>query len=362
MWPMKTNYRSHKRWVKRIVSFLYAAVTLTMVTVFVKDWTKSWQIYSSNTPGSRQLRSLQVHPKIEVIPGATESISNTILAEKSSIDIKQDIALKHKSTLTTRTACQQHYFLLILVASAPAYFDRRRDIRRTWASDSSLNPRWKTIFMLGQTRNSNHSKQLSREEAYYGDLIRADYFEDYWNQTLKIEMGFEWAANYCNFTFLLKADDDVFVNTPALLSLLENTKTPKTGLYLGFLYKHPRVQRKGKWLVTQEEYNETHYPDFCAGPGYILSQDVIVSFVDIFDTIPKFKIDDAYVGMLAKEAGVIPRHHTGFQTPPYLSRTCVLLRNTVVRHAAVGKCLFDLFQKAMPLFLANRLNFTGASL
>ncbi|XP_074618648.1 beta-1,3-galactosyltransferase 5-like [Acropora palmata] len=263
------------------------------------------------------------------------------------------VSVQHRSSLTTRTACQQHYFLLILVASAPAYFDRRRDIRQTWASDSSINPRWKTIFMLGQTRNSNHSKQLLREEAYYGDLIRADYFEDYWNQTLKIEMGFEWAAKYCNFTFLLKADDDVFVNTPALLSLLDNTKTPKTGLYLGHLYKHPRVQRKGKWLVTQEEYNETHYPDFCAGPGYILSQDVIVSFVNIFNNISKFRIDDVYVGMLAKEAGVIPRHHAGFQTPPYVSRTCVLLTDTVVRHSAVGSCLRDLFRKAMPALNAT---------
>ncbi|XP_029188128.2 beta-1,3-galactosyltransferase 5-like [Acropora millepora] len=335
------NGASHKLWVKRAVNFFFAAVVLTLIITFAKEcWCSA---------RSRELRSVAIYSRTEVIPESTEGLSEKSFPSEESSTMNQEIvSVQHKSSLTTRTACQQHYFLLILVASAPAYFDRRRDIRQTWASDSSLNPRWKTIFMLGQTRNSNHSKQLLREEAYYGDLIRADYFEDYWNQTLKIEMGFEWAAKYCNFTFLLKADDDVFVNTLALLSLLENTKTPKTGLYLGHLYKHPRVQREGKWLVTQEEYNETHYPDFCAGPGYILSQDVIVSFVDIFDTIPKFKIDDAYVGMLAKEAGVIPRHHAGFQTPPYVSMMCVLLTDTVVRHSAVGSCLRDLFRKAMP--------------
>ena len=71
----------------------------------------------------------------------------------------------------------------------------------------------------------------------------------------------------------------------------------------------------------------------------------MVSFVEIFNTIPKIKIDDAYVGMLAKEAGVIARHHSGFQKTPCLPGKCVLLENTLVRHGAVGQCLLDLFQK-----------------
>ena len=344
---------SYKRWVKRAVTFLYATVVLMMMVIFAREWTESGQTFSSSSARSRQLRSVQVYTKIEVIPQSTEDRSNKpFLVEESSL-VNQEVFYEHKSTLTTRTLCQQHYFLLILVASAPAYFDRRRAIRQTWGSDSSLNPRWKTIFMLGQTRNTNHSKQLLREEAFYGDLIRGDYFEDYWNQTLKIEMGFEWAAKYCNFTFLLKADDDVFVNSQSLLRVLEEPQTPRKSLFLGHLYKNPRVLRGGKWLVTEEEYNETHYPDFCAGPGYVLSRDVVISFVDIFDAIPKFKIDDVYVGMLAKEAGVIPLHNAGFQTPAYTSRKCVLLANTLVRHAAVGDCLLDLFEKARPALLGR---------
>ena len=121
-------------------------------------------------------------------------------------------------------------------------------------------------------------------------MIRADYYEDFYNQTLKVEMGFEWAAKYCSFSFLLKADDDVFINTPAVLDVLNKSSTPKEKLYLGFVFKNPKVKRKGKWGLTQEEYSETHYPDYCAGSGYILSRHVVVSFVEIFDTIPKIKI------------------------------------------------------------------------
>ena len=357
--------RVNKRFVKKLVSFLYAAITVAMITVFVRDWTQSWQFDSSATARSRQLRSVQVYTEIELIPATAESggslapatelaktNTKTLQSTRTSTEstTSNKLPVEHKSTLTTRTPCNQHYFLLILVASAPAYFDRRRIIRQTWAFDSSINSRWKTVFLLGQTKDKNHSEQLEREEAFHGDLIRADYYEDYWNQTLKIEMGFEWADRYCSFSFLLKADDDVFINTPAVIALLNEAATPKERLYMGHLYKHPVVKRTGKWLITQEEYNETHYPDFCAGPGYILSRDVVGSFVDIFNFIPKFKIDDVYVGMLAKEAGVTPTHNAGFQTPPYLSITCVLLDNTLVRHGAVGKCLLDLFQKAMPAF------------
>ena len=39
-------------------------------------------------------------------------------------------------------------------------------------------------------------------------MIRADYYEHYWNQSLKIQIAFEWAARYCNISYFLKADDD----------------------------------------------------------------------------------------------------------------------------------------------------------
>ena len=348
--------------VKKVVSFLYTGLMIAMITVFVRDWIQSWQVYFSSSARSKELRSAQVYTEVELLRGTSESPLNEPVeginltsgatetfqsACNTSVipTTKQDIPLEHKTTLTTRTSCKQRYLLIILVASAPVSFDRRRTIRQTWASDSSINPRWKTVFLLGKSRDSNHLEKLQQEEAFYGDLIRADYYEDFYNQTLKVEMGFEWAAKYCSFPFLLKADDDVFINTPAVLDVLNKSSTPKEKLYLGFVFKNPKVKRKGKWGLTQEEYNETHYPDYCAGSGYILSRDVVVSFVEIFNTIPKIKIDDAYVGMLAKEAGVIARQHSGFQTTPYLLGKCVLLENTLVRHGAVGQCLLDLFQK-----------------
>ena len=151
--------------------------------------------------------------------------------------------LQHKTTLITKTVCARHYPLLILVSSAPADFERRYLIRQTWGTDNNIIPQWKTYFLLGQTRNQTHSDLLSKENSIYGDMIRADYYEHYWNQSLKIQMAFEWAARYCEFSYLLKADDDVFVNTKRLLDVLQLKTTPKKGLYMGKLHHNPFVQR-----------------------------------------------------------------------------------------------------------------------
>ena len=70
-------------------------------------------------------------------------------------------------------------------------------------------------------------------------------------------MLFEWAVTYCNFSFLLKLDDDVFVHIPRVLSFLSAPNTPKKKLYAGNHYTNNVPFKGGKWKVTYEEYYET---------------------------------------------------------------------------------------------------------
>ena len=50
-------------------------------------------------------------------------------------------------------------------------------------------------------------------------------------------MAFEWASTYCNFSFLLKMDDDTFVNVKRLISVLAKPEIPKEKLYVGHCFK-----------------------------------------------------------------------------------------------------------------------------
>ncbi|XP_020630920.1 beta-1,3-galactosyltransferase 5-like [Orbicella faveolata] len=249
---------------------------------------------------------------------------------------------QHKTTLITKTVCTRHYPLLILVSSAPANFERRYLIRQTWGADNSTVPQWKTYFLLGQTRDPARSDLLKKENSIYGDMIRADYYEHYWNQSLKIQMAFEWAARYCEFSYLLKADDDVLVNAKRLLDVLHLKSTPKKGLYMGKRHRNPIVQRSGKWRVSYEEYRGTRYPDFCSGAGFVMSYDVIESAVPLFDVIKPFRVDDVYVGMLAEKLGVRAMNHKGFVILGP-SKKCNFFPNTLVQHQAIGECLIRLF-------------------
>ncbi|KAJ7365033.1 hypothetical protein OS493_007674 [Desmophyllum pertusum] len=261
-------------------------------------------------------------------------------------------SVEHKTTLITNRTCGQYYNLLILVSSAPANLHRRDHIRKTWAFESVFKPRWTTVFLVAQTRLQTESNSLSKEDEVYGDLVRADYFDHYWNQTLKMQMDFEWATRYCKFSFLLKVDDDVFVNSVGLLSFLNKPSTPKEKLYVGNHYKNPDVYRGGKWKVTKDEYSEPHYPDFCPGFGFVLSHDVVVTFVKAFAFVPYFRLDDVYVGMLANKTGIKIIHSEGFELdPPML---CIP-KGTLVRHGNwKGDCLTQFFNRA-----AKRVSYTG---
>ena len=250
---------------------------------------------------------------------------------------------QHKTTLMTKAACARHCFLLILVSSAPANFKRRNLIRQTWGTDSNVEPRWRTFFLLGQTRNETLTVLLETEEKSYGDIIRGNYFEHYWNQSLKVEMGFEWAARYCQFSFLLKADDDVFVNTKDLILLLQRA-SPKNRLYMGKVQFNPKVRRYGKFSVSYDEYSGSTYPSYCSGAGFVLSYDVVDCLVPLFDVANPFRIDDAYVGILVNKVGITPVHQRWFIFPDTNYDDCYFLPNSLVQHRVVGQCLIKLFR------------------
>lgn len=307
--------------IRKTLFFLFVALAIVGVVRSLNrcgSWTSKSMYHTSNhLPAdlSKQLRAR--------IPYVNEESSRE--------------PFQHRTTLITTRTCEHHHFLLILVSSAPPNVERRDYIRSTWAVDKSniLKPRWKTVFLVAQTQIQNNSKLLMKENEVHADLIRADYYDHYWNQTLKLLMGFEWAARYCNFSFLLKTDDDVFVNFPKLIFYLNESTTPNEKVYMGNMIRSPCASRQGKWEIYTEEYSEETYPDYCSGFGFILSHDVVAMFVEVFDVVPNFRIDDVYIGILAHKTGIKAMHNDGF-VPSCLSNTA--LADTLVRHGTLEYC------------------------
>ena len=211
------------------------------------------------------------------------------------------------------------------------------------------------MFLLGQAKESIQEEYLEAERLMYNDLIRGAHRENYKNLTLKTQMGLEWAAKYCDFQFLLKADDDVFVNPYRLMDYLGNLDTSKSELYLGDVRRNKRPHRAGKYAVPVEEYNKTRYPDFCAGPGYVLSSDLVLNVVEMFDAKKPLRLEDVYIGTLVERLGVTGvRHHQGFRLLQF--GTCQYYSDTIAYHRASVDCIEKLFNLAMKERLEGEFN------
>ena len=110
-----------------------------------------------------------------------------------------------------------------MVTSQPEYLERRMSMRSIWGSKGHLKkdlPLWKTVFQLGHAADAKVRTDNTLEVAEYEDIIFGDFSDIFYNLPIKVIMGFEWATKYCDFDFLLKTDDDVFVNIPNVFNFL----------------------------------------------------------------------------------------------------------------------------------------------
>lgn len=222
----------------------------------------------------------------------------------------------HVSKLISTLNCHDKpLHLLILVTSNVSSFERRETVRRTWGKDihSYKNDDFRTFFVVGKSHDETEMAKLKKESDYFKDIIIGDYYEMFYNLPYKFETIFEWAYKHCLFKFLLKTDDDVFMNLSHLFKLLSDKNTPKQKLYTGRAQFYANVLRKGKYAVEYSDYAKRNYPPFVGGGAVIFSHDVVQAVIPYFSR-PVFKLDDLYVAMLVANTGVKALHQKKFYT------------------------------------------------
>ncbi|KAJ8391694.1 hypothetical protein AAFF_G00086440 [Aldrovandia affinis] len=205
--------------------------------------------------------------------------------------------------------CPQGQVVMILVTSAPWHSKQRIAIRDTWAKKQGHDAHpWQVLFLIGQRLEVGISPEILQEQQAFGDILVGNYADSYRNLTLKVMHGLKWAAENCGPQFILKTDDDCFVNTDYLPRFLAEFNSMKTGLYAGSLFAPGKRQvirdPLSKWYVSWDDFREEEYPPYASGIGYILSTDVVRRILKAAESVPPVPMEDAYVGILAKEAGV----------------------------------------------------------
>lgn len=225
-----------------------------------------------------------------------------------------------------------------MVSSEISHLGRRNLIRSTWINQThwkEYNTRRKVsfgmLFIVGRTKNETAAKLVREESKKYGDLLILDLDESFYSLSYKVMIGFQWITDNCaGYKFLLKGDDDIFVNNHALMNLLHEPKTPKDHLYVGNRMYVSEVIRNGRYGVSREEYKRDNYPRYNSGGGFVMSSDVVSKMIPHFDWKAPLKIDDAFMGALILKAGVDCIADERFHM---YDRGCNFAPNTIVSHA-----------------------------
>ncbi|XP_077586280.1 N-acetyllactosaminide beta-1,3-N-acetylglucosaminyltransferase 2 [Stigmatopora nigra] len=218
--------------------------------------------------------------------------------------------------------CRDPPFLLLAVKSQAPHFDRRQAIRQSWGRAGLVaNRTVVTIFLLGRAMAGDHhpdlSAMLSYESEWHKDIIQWDYRDSFFNLTVKEVLFLDWIQTRCpGASFIFKGDDDVFVNTYAILKFLAGlSQTKSDELFVGDVITNagPHRQKKIKYFIPESIFIGV-YPPYAGGGGYLFSASVAARLHDISPRVALYPIDDVYTGMCLSKAGLAPENHKGFKT------------------------------------------------
>ncbi|KAK3609863.1 hypothetical protein CHS0354_015054 [Potamilus streckersoni] len=236
--------------------------------------------------------------------------------------------------------------LMIVVCSGVENLEARFAIRNTWGSyilDNNITS--KLVFLLGKGDNSFMQPQIQKESQLYGDIIQGDFQDSYRNLSLKSVFMLHWIKNYCsNSIFVLKTDDDVFVNIPNLLETL-SSRSKGDRYILGFVFDNaqPDQNPNSKWYTPSKDFPEKVYPRYCSGAAYVLTSNITNDLLDASMETKLFWLEDIFItGLCARKARVRHVHNKEFWFGRRESTGCEY-RKGISGHKVTVKYMYKIF-------------------
>ncbi|KNC26025.1 hypothetical protein FF38_03785, partial [Lucilia cuprina] len=238
--------------------------------------------------------------------------------------------------------------LLILITSAQTHAEARLSIRQTWGHYGTRRD-VSTAFILGRTTNATVSEALTQENMIYGDLIRGHFIDSYNNLTLKTLSSLEWVDQNCpKVKYILKTDDDMFINVPKLLQFLDAHAKDKRVIY-GRLAKKwkPIRNKKSKYYISTGQFGATVFPPFTTGPAYVMTGDIVHELYESSLEQLYLKLEDVFTtGIVAQKLGVKRVHDNMFLNRRIAFNPCNI-RKAISVHMIKPNEQFDLWKKLL---------------
>lgn len=289
---------------------------------------------SAQSPSSLQVGSTKPKPNITRTLVASDS-ARAIYVAGHSVNVSHKCP-KHGESMS----------LTIVVMSAPKNHDARNAIRKTWGSydgrrDVAL------AFMVGVSVDPKIERNLQQESTLYEDIIRGNFIDSYSNLTLKTISTLEWVNTYCpNAKFLLKADDDMFINVERLIKFAEKHAKDKRTIFGRVAKKWKPIRNKqSKYFVSQAQFKQVLYPDFTTGPSYLVTQDAIGDLLEGALNQTYLKLEDVFVtGIVASKLAIKRIQVNEFQNRKISYSVCNVQKAISIHMVKYGE-QFDLWKK-----------------
>ena len=242
--------------------------------------------------------------------------------------------------------------LLIIILSVHKNTLERQALRETWLTPSKNNTaNIRYAFLFGEIHDATRQESLVRESEQYRDIIQEDFIDAYSNLTYKTLMGFKWAALNCGVTkAVLKTDDDMYINVPNVLKIVQENELQLPTNVFGHCFEKatPIRDARSKWFASVRSYPGNSYAGYCSGTGYLTSVNVARKVFEISRHVPFFHLEDVYVALCIKKLGYHLNNYAGFHTNTpkldpcvYNGKTLVTAHNirpNTIRQMWTGKC------------------------
>jgi len=203
----------------------------------------------------------------------------------------------------------KYIYLLFLIKSHFNHSNRRQAIRRTWTDVSNITDYCvRHVFLIGgiPSKDKKHKMLINAESKSYRDLLRMDFIENYYHNTLKTRGGLKWAAEFCpGAKYVMLVDDDYYVATDLLIQQLEESNLPDK-LYMGWSFIRPKPFRhkSSRWYITFKDFPYNMYPNFHAAGAIVMSMELVQDIVIASQFTKHFVFDDIYLALITSKLNV----------------------------------------------------------
>ena len=168
--------------------------------------------------------------------------------------------------------------LLLFITSKHQNLAHRQLLREIYNPSQWPQHRLDLVFLFGYdpTHRKTTENALKRESDTYGDILQSKVHGTYYNMTLIVYNGFQWATDNCpNANFIGKISDDTILNIPGIFKLLDTKgESELRDVVFGDCNTDslpPFRDKRHRWYMDRETYPLDRFPAFCSGGAFFMS-------------------------------------------------------------------------------------------